>query len=262
LSALSGSRAALALALSAACFSVATPIVAQRGQRGQAPPLLPRAAAPVDLTGYWISVVTEDWRWRMVTPARGDYASVPLNAEGRRVADQWDPAKDEAAGEPCRSYGAAAIMRVPGRIHINWENDTTLRIDLEAGTQIRLLRFDQPATGAEPPSWQGRSTAQWEMSGGGGMFGLRRATPGGGLRVRTTGLRPGYLRRNGVPYSAGAVVTEYFNALPAEENGDRWLVVTTVVEDPKYLTGRFITSSHFKKLPDGSAWRPTACRAS
>jgi len=196
----------------------------------------------------------------MVRPARGDYASVPLNAEGRSVADQWDPVKDEAAGEQCRSYGAAAIMRVPGRLYITWENDTTLRIDFEAGTQTRLLRFGRPATEAGPPSWQGQSTAQWEMSGG-GMFGMRRAMPGGGLEVRTTGLRAGYLRRNGVPYSPNAVVTEYFNGLPPEETGDRWLVVTTVVQDPQYLIGRFITSSHFKKLPDGSGWRPAPCRA-
>jgi hypothetical protein len=245
-----------------AVFAGATGL-AQRGQRAEAPPLSPRVAAPVDLTGYWVAVVTEDWRWRMVTPARGDYASVPLNGEGRRAAAEWNPKKDEAAGEQCRSYGAAAIMRVPGRLHITWENDSTLRLDLEAGTQTRFFRFGQPDADSDRPSWQGRSSVQWEMSGGGGrMFGAGRAKPSGGLKVTTTGMRAGYLRRNGVPYSANAVVTEYVNALRPEENGDRWLVVTTVVQDPQYLTGRFITSSHFKKLPDGSAWHPTACRAS
>src|SRR5438094_6000104 len=119
----------------------AIPLAAQRGQRGQEPAASPRVSAPVDITGYWVSVVTEDWRWRMVTPAKGDYDSVPLNVNGRRVADTWDPKRDEAAGDQCRSYGAPAIMRVPGRIHITWENDTTLRIDTEAGTQTRLLRF-------------------------------------------------------------------------------------------------------------------------
>jgi hypothetical protein len=145
---------------------------------------------------------------------------------------------------------------------ITWDNDTTLRVDLEAGTQTRLLRFGQPPTDVDQSSWQGRSIAQWEMSGGRGMFGVGRATPGGGLKVTTKGMRAGYLRKNGVPYSANAILTEYFNALPRGDSGDRWLVVTTVVEDPQYLTGRFITSSHFKKLPDGSVWRPTECRAS
>lgn len=253
------------------------PYTAQRGQRGQ-PAVPARAAAPVDLTGYWVSVVTEDWRWRMVTPAKGDYESVPLNANGRRVADTWDPKRDEAAGEQCRSYGAAAIMRVPGRIHVTWENDTTLRIDMEAGTQSRLLRFapSPPAAEGPPPSpsasagregddartWQGQSTAQWELGGRGGMFGFAPGRPSGALKVVTTRLRPGYLRKNGVPYSPNAVVTEYVTALPREENGDTWLVITTVVSDPEYLIGRFITSSHFKKLPDGSAWRPAPCRSS
>jgi len=121
-------------------------LFAQRGGRGNAPagpPPTPKASAPVDLTGYWVSIVTEDWRWRMVTPAKGDYASVPLNAEARKVADAWDPAKDEAAGDQCKAYGAAALMRLPERIHIFWDNDTTLHIDVDAGTQTRVFSFAQ-----------------------------------------------------------------------------------------------------------------------
>ena len=247
------------------------PLAAQRGQRGQQPPLSPRAIAPRDFTGYWVSVVTEDWRWRMVTPAKGDYDSVPLNAEGRRTADTWDPKRDEAAGEQCRSYGAPAVMRVPGRIHVTWENDATLRIDTEAGTQTRLLRFGSntgrtgvgPVSDPDHASWQGRSVASWELSGrGGGMFSRTPPRPSGALKVVTTNLKAGYLRKNGVPYSANAVLTEYFNVLGPEDNGDIWLVVTTIVQDPQYLNGRFFTSSHFKKLPDGAAWHPDACRAS
>ena len=121
------------------------PVEAQRGN--QPPPPPPRAGAPIDLTGYWVSIVTADWRWRMVTPAKGDYQGVQLNAEGRKVADTWDPAKDEAAGEQCKSYGAPALMSVPGRIHITWQDDTTLKVDTDAGTQTRLLRFG-PSTGS------------------------------------------------------------------------------------------------------------------
>jgi hypothetical protein len=235
-----------------------------RGQRGQQPPQSPRAIAPADFTGYWVSVVTEDWRWRMVTPAKGDYDSVPLNAAGRREADTWDPRRDEAAGEACRAYAAPAIMRVPGRIHVTWENDTTLRVDTEAGTQTRLLRFGASSgESAAAPSWQGQSVAAWELSGrGGGMFGGPAPKPSGALKAVTTHIRPGYLRKNGVPFSANAVLTEYFNVLGPEDNGDRWLVVTTIVQDPQFLNTRFFTSTHFKKLPDGSSWHPTACRAS
>src|SRR5262245_19409942 len=259
----SDSRRRRVLLLAVAIASSAT-LVAQRG-RGQAPVVPPRAAAPVDLTGYWISIVTEDWRWRMVTPAKGDYDSVPLNAAARRAADSWDPKQDEAAGESCRSYGAPAIMRVPGRIHITWEDEATLRIDTEAGTQTRTLRFGPPSSSPPPaePTWQGQSVAQWEVGGrGGSMFGVAQLKPSGALKVVTTRLRAGYLRKNGVPYGANASVTEDFNALPREENSDIWLVVTTVVTDPQFLNGRFITSSHFKKLPDGNAWHPTPCRSS
>ena len=114
---------------------------AGRGGRGAQPPRTPRAAAPVDFTGYWVSVVTEDWRWRMVTPARGDFAGVPLNATARKIGQAWDPAKDEAEGNQCKAYGAAGIMRVPGRLHITWQDDTTLKIETDQGTQTRLLQF-------------------------------------------------------------------------------------------------------------------------
>ncbi len=122
--------------------------------RGQAP-ATGRAAAPVDLTGYWVSVVTEDWRWRMVTPARGDFASIPLNAEGRRAGDAWDPGKDESAGEQCRSYGAPGIMRVPGRLHITWQDDNTLKIETDQGTPTRLLHFDGKPLEKADRTWKG-----------------------------------------------------------------------------------------------------------
>ena len=65
----------------------------------------------MDLTGYWVALVTEDWRFRMITPPKGDYSRVPLTEQARKIADAWDPAADEAAGNQCKAYGAAAIMR-------------------------------------------------------------------------------------------------------------------------------------------------------
>jgi hypothetical protein len=226
-------------------------------QAGPATPPTPRAQAPIDLTGTWVSVVTEDWRWRMMTPPKGDYPSIPLNAEARKMADAWDPARDTSAGEQCRSYGAAAIMRVPGRIRISWENDTTLRVDTEAGTQTRRFVFGRPAQPAGEKTWQGSSVANWQFAGGRRGGGPARD---GSLRVVTSGMRAGYLQKNGVPYSENAVVTEYFNRTN-EPNGDQWLVVTTVVQDPQYLTSRFARSSHFKKVAD-TPWNPTGCEAS
>jgi len=219
-----------------------------------------RTAAPVDLTGTWVSLVTEDWRWRMMTPKKGDYSTVQavMTAEARKVADSWDPARDTAAGEQCRAYGAGAIMRMPGRVRISWENDTTLEVETEAGTQTRLFRFQ--AAVSDAPSWQGTSAATW-LTVGGGRRGGGAGARGGSLRVVTTNLRPGYLRKNGVPYGANARVTEHFTRLD-EANGDAYLVVTTLIEDPQYLTTRYQVSSHFKKVADGSAWNPTPCTAS
>jgi hypothetical protein len=86
--------------------------------RGAAPTVAARQSAPIDLTGYWVAYITEDWRFRMMTPPKGDYSRVPLTPEGRRVADGWDPKADEAAGDQCKAYGAGAIMRIPARFRI------------------------------------------------------------------------------------------------------------------------------------------------
>ena len=234
---------------------------AQRGRGEAAGNVTAKAAAPADLTGYWVSLVTEDWRYRMVTPAKGDYPSVPLNAAGKRVADAWDPAKDEAAGDQCKSYGAGNIIRQPGRLHITWEDDNTLRVDFDAGTQTRLFHFGDSRPQAGAPTWQGDSAAQWEFAGGRrGGRGQGGQPRGGDLKVVTTHMRPGYLQKNGVPYSGNAVVTEYFHRLE-EGNGDSLLLVTTMVEDPQYLNGQYVRSSHFKKLPNATGWAPEPCTA-
>jgi hypothetical protein len=252
------------------------PAGAQGRGRGQAPPTA-QAQAPIDLTGWWVSIVTEDWRWRMVTPPKGDYSSIPISPEGRRIGDSWDPAKDEREGNACRSYGAAAIMRVPGRVHITWQDESTLKIDTDAGTQTRLLHFNDAQPPAGEQGWQGYSAATWEIAGaavrgGGGAGGggaaagtaARGAAPAapryGSLKVVTTHMKAGYLRKNGVPYSENAVVTEYFDR-HNESNGDQWFTVTTTVDDSKYLQQPFITSTGFKKEADGAKWRPTPCAA-
>jgi hypothetical protein len=227
------------------------------GRGGRGPAMTARQAAPIDMTGYWVSVVTEDWKFRMVTPKKGNYAGVPLNAEGRKLADTWDPAKDEAAGNQCRSYGAPGLMRVPGRLHITWDNDTTMKIETDAGTQTRLFRFGKEAQASQTdaPSWQGFSVAEWEMAGTG-----RGPAKAGNLKVVTTHLLPGYLRKNGVPYSANTVLTEYYDRIETP-TGDQWLVVSTEVSDPQYLSSPFITSTHFKRQTDAKGWMPEACSA-
>ena len=211
-----------------------------------------RDVAPIDLTGYWVSYVTENWRYRMVTPAKGEYRRIPVSPAALPIINAWDPAADERAGNQCKSYGAGAIMNVPGRLHITWQDADTLRIDTDAGTQTRLLRFTARAAPRRHPS----------HVAGGVDCALGAASPGlaagGSLRVVTTNMRAGYLRKNGVPYSERATVSEHFDVAPLPDGG-KLLLVTTIVEDPVYLNAPYVVSPHFKKEPDGSKWDPTPC---
>jgi hypothetical protein len=213
-----------------------------------------KVTAPIDLTGYWVAVVTQDWRWRMVTPAKGDYASVPLTLDAKQVADAWDPARDAATGDQCKAYGAPAIMAVPTRLRIAWRDDNTLTVETDAGTQTRVFHFGAWTPRPGPATWQGDSTAVWQQPRA-----ARGTVPrGGSLQVVTRHLRPGYLRKNGVPYSAAAVLTEYWD-LSTDRNGDRWITITSTVEDAKYLREPMVTALNFKQERDGAKWEPTPC---
>jgi hypothetical protein len=254
---------AVAVTTLAAAVAIGLAATARAQNPARPAPPTARVSAPIDLTGYWVAFVSEDWRLRMVTPPKGDYTRVPLTAEARKVAGAWDPAADEAAGQQCKAFGAAAIMRVPGRLHVTWQDDSTLRLDTDAGMQTRLFRF---ATAASPeaPSWQGLSMARWEFQavprrGDQDLVGSgAKAGTGGALTVVTTNLRPGYLRWNGVPYSEKTTVTEHFDIAP-HPSGGQVLIVTTIVDDPQYLQRPYVVSSQFKKEADGSRWDPTPC---
>jgi hypothetical protein len=277
-------RAAGSLLVVVLAVSSASTALGQRGRGGgpAQPAQSPQAGAPIDLTGYWVAIVNEDWRWRMVTPPPKDSSSVPLNAEGRKVADAWDVSADGS----CLAYGAAALMRMPTRLRISWESENVLRIETDNGLQTRRLLFDRSATPPADRSLQGFSLAEWERpgrgrgpgglggppAGGGASDGARAGAPPaaggaagqtpnqgtGNLKVVTTQLSGGWLRLNGVPYSETATVTEYYDRFPVGDQA--WLAVTTIVSDPKYLTQDFVTSSHFRREPDGARWDPRPCK--
>ena len=277
-------------------------VSAQRGaggQRGAGPAAAPQTArtrGPVDFTGTWVSVVTEDWRWRMVTPPKDQSAaaSIPVNQEARRVAQSWDLDADNKGGNQCRAFGVGGINRQPGRLRISWQDDNTLKFEYDAGTQTRVLYFDRAAQPPAEKTWQGFSRADWEGPGvgrgaapvgdnrvtggglpgaagvpGGGGQGLRGGPPprgqarinsGANLKIVTTNFREGYLRKNGIPYSEQAVITEYIHRLPTHPNGDNWLQVITIVEDPRYLTQPYYTSTNFRLEPNDAGFRPTPCQ--
>jgi hypothetical protein len=259
-------RLSLVLSIAVAASTAIAVSAGAQARRG-APPTAPataRAAAPIDITGHWVSLITDDWVYRMITPAKGDVSYVPLNAEGRRLAEAWDPARDEAAGEQCKGYAAPAIMRLPSRVEISWQDDDTLKLDIDTGMQTRLFHFGQrEPQGAR--SWQGWSSASWQLSGTTEQFypgptSLGQIKRAGSLKVDTTNLRAGYLRKNGVPFSENAFMTEYYNLI-VEDDGNQYLVTQTFVADPTYLTGHFVRTLQFKREPDGSKRNPVPCAA-
>lgn len=252
-------RMILAALLAAACLYAQEDEAVAPAPKPAAPKTA-REQAPIDLTGYWTAVITQDWRWRMVTPKLGDFPGMPLNAAGKKIANAWDPAKDEAAGEPCKAYGAPGLMRLPTHLHITWQDDHTLRMDTDAGTQTRLFHFTGSAAATGDPDWQGMSLADWQL--------IRTKIPphapgpirGGSLKVVTTHLRPGYLRKNGVPYGANTTLTEYFD-VTTEPNGWQSILLTTIIEDPEYFTQPILLNTNFRKLSGGAEWNPTPCSA-
>jgi len=265
---------------------------AQGGRGGNAPAPPAKAMAPIDMTGYWTAVITEDWHTRMLTAPVGDFGTgtrgavtlpggrgvgaggnpatlgnIPYNPNGGKAAMAWDPAKDEAEGNQCKAYGAIGIMRLPTHLHITWQDDNTLKMEADFGTQTRLFHFaaaggrGMGAAGkmgpppGEAPSWQGYSVANWVTLGGKEGF-----EKGGSLTVVTTNLKPGYYWKNGMPYTGNATLTEHFRVLEIPESGD-WLSFSAMVQDPEYLTQPYIVTYQFKKLPDGSKWNPMPCSA-
>ena len=210
-----------------------------------------RGAAPVDLTGYWVSLVTEDWIERMSPD------SPPSGTGGRGGRGGGGGAAAAAANpDPCRVYGAGGSMRVPGRLNITWADDNTLKIEMDAGTQTRLLRFNAPAPANAEKTLQGYSVATWDAGGGGrgGRGGGAAAGPRwASLRVVTTNMKSGYLLSSRSAYSENAVLTEHFTR--HTDFGVDYLTVTAAVEDGQTR----IVSSTFKKEPNGSKFSPTGC---
>jgi hypothetical protein len=190
---------------------------------------------------------------------------LPVNDAGRRAAEQWDPAKDEAAGEACRAYGAGGIMHLPGRLRISWDGDDVLKVETDTGQQTRLFTFGNVQPPAGERTWQGFSRAEWELPGGGGRGGRGgrgrggdQGRPGSSARVVTTHMRPGYYRRNGIPYGANATMTEWFTTV-TEPDGNSYLLVTKILEDPEYMSAPYVRTVQFKKQSDATGWNPTPC---
>lgn len=263
----------------AVCIAHAAPLHAQRrGPRAAPSPAPPvseqahatptaRQQAPFDLTGFWVSLVTADWRFRMVVPGRGEYAGIPINDTGKTFADQWTRAADEAAGKQCEAYGAGVVMVVPERLHIAWTDAETLQVQTDAGMQTRVFHFARTPPESQPASWQGYSTARWllaptEAPAEAQPFAISAGAPPtnrGQLEVDTSHLLPGLLRKNGVPYSAQATVVEYWELHTDPESQMQVAAITVQVTDPKYLAEPYVYTALFQKQSDDTGWDPQPC---
>lgn len=231
-----------------------------------------RSQAPFDLSGYWRSLVTEDWSYRMVLPQRGDYVGVPLSLAAKQFADSWNRAADEAAGKQCEAYGAGAIMLIPEHLRIQWQDENTLKVQSDAGMQTRLLRFTSERS-SEPASWQGQSAAHWilqppEQGGdlsrkalGFNIASKQKSVPMGQLGIETTDMLPGLLRKNGLPYGDRAHLKEYWEVDDDSDpdHPEQLLVDTGVLSDPVYLHDDYYFNAVFEKLTDASQWHPSPC---
>ncbi|MGB7219292.1 MAG: hypothetical protein WBD07_10835 [Vicinamibacterales bacterium] len=305
---------------SAALAGAVAVVIAHGGLTAQAPaqpqapaPAQGRGAAPaqgrgaaqtaqqtalIDLTGNWVSVIDQDWRFRMMTPPAGDFAQVPLTAAGRGAvrfdAAQYGGVNYQTSGiVDCRAYGGANLLRMPTRLRISWDSPNVLKIETDWGQQTRLLRFNPAQLAGDveqllrsgeiggsrgAASMQGYSAALWEIPyrfnqnffqpraqgtgrAGGGLGAIRaqEVQEGGTLAVVTTDLAPGWLRRNGAPYSARTRMIEHFMTFQ-DPTGKDWFTVTIEVIDPEYLNTPFYISAEFQKEPDGSKWAPHPCK--
>ncbi len=236
-------------------------LLAQGGRGGAAggPPAAQnaKAAAPVDLTGYWVSIVTEDWIERMSPD------SPPSGTGGARGVGRGQAAAPPPVGEQCRVYAAAGSLRVPGRLHITWADDNTLKIEMDAGTQTRLLHFNATPPASGEKTLQGYSVANWDLGGGGrggggrGGFGGPAAPAGprwGSLNVVTTNMSGGYLLSSRSSYSDNAQLTEYFTK--HSDFGAEYFTVTAMIQDGGNTR---VTSSTFKKEATGAKFKPAGC---
>lgn len=224
-----------------------------------------RARAPFDPAGYWVALVTRDWRLRMVVPGKGEYDGIPINLAAKEFADAWNPATDVAADKQCEAYGGGIIMDVPERLQITWRDDNTLQVRTDSGMQTRELHFEpDPAQAYAQASWQGYSTAVWQTHyvPPPNVFRAEiqppKPPPWGTIKVTTTRMLPGLIRKNGVPYSGQSSLVEYWEDQKGPTQAE-YLIVSAVLTDPVYLRDGYYYTANFQREPNADKWDPTSC---
>ncbi|HEU4690706.1 MAG TPA: MBL fold metallo-hydrolase, partial [Vicinamibacterales bacterium] len=203
------------------------------------------ALAQVDLTGMWAPIFHEDQIERIPGPDVGDYAGLPINDAMRMRADSWDASLLTLPEHQCKPHPSTYGFRGVGNLRISAEvNEKTQSIvKLHTHIQWQEQKRDIWMDGRPHPpeyaahTWQGFSTAQWE---------------GNVLVVKTTHLKAGWIRRNGLLITDQATMTERFI-----RHGN-YLTHVYLIEDPNYLTEPLIKTSGFQ-LVQNPAMQPYPC---
>jgi len=204
------------------------------------------AQAQIDFAGVWQPIYQEDIPERLAGPALRDYVGLPINDSARQFADSWDPSRITLIEEQCRVHVSPYIYRGPTQLRIWEEKDPktqqllAIKHYISTYEQTRTIWMDnRPHPGPNAAhTWMGFSTGRYE---------------GDMLVVETTHLKQGWIRRNGLPMSDRASMTEYY-----VRNGDL-MTHTFVLIDPVYLTEPLVKSQDFSRntrelAPQGWIW--------
>ena len=182
-----------------------------------------------------------------------------MNPAAQKIADAWDPAKDEAAGEQCKAYGAPGLMRGPTRLRITWLDDDTLKLETrlrDADAAVRLPR--RPRRRAPRP---GRAS-RWRSGSSRAAAGAAAAPRFGAHEDRSPrSCGPATCARTASRTATGTVFTEYWD-LHTETNGDNYLVVTNIGERPDLPAGALDYGAALQaRTGRRRKWDPAPCDA-
>jgi hypothetical protein len=195
--------------------------------------------AQSDLSGKWNNILHEDQPERIPGPELGDYLGIPINPAGRLAGETWDATILTLPEYQCRVHPSDYGIRGPALVHLWSETDRATQQVIAWHTHITTWEVERTIwmdDRPRPPEYalyssQGFSTGKWD---------------GDILTITTDHLKRGWIRRNGIPRSAKAVVTEHLI-----RHGD-YLTWTTIVNDPAYLTEPFIRTTDFQYAPNNN----------
>jgi hypothetical protein len=190
-------------------------------------------AAELNLSGNWLPMYHEDWPERGDGPELGDYLGLSISDGARRAGLSWDASRMSVEEHQCQVHVSPYIYRGPTQLHFWEERDPetqrviAIKNYLSNYQQTRTIWMDSRPHPSEyaAHTWMGFSTGKWE---------------GSALKVYTTHIKQGFLRRNGLPESDQATLTEYFIRY-----GDSLLTHVSILTDPVYLAEPLIRSQDF-----------------